>query len=180
MISAESWLINKCCLLTADSELCAFNSVNYYCSNFLPCGGNVHTRNPVSTFSESLFTQLRFQISDLSSYGLYVAATQRVTLPMTSLRLSLSLSMTVMMMVVSLSTWAATSKGNDSLKTGFRQRFIVTVFFFSTRLSLCISHTFTYGSAMRPQETAVCVRAREKMLTEGVFESQVSNYPLNC
>lgn len=73
------------------------------------------------------------------------------TLPMTSLRLSLSLSMTVMMMVVSLSTWAGTSKGKDSLKTGFRQRFIVTVFFFSTRLSLCISHTFTYGSATRTQ-----------------------------
>lgn len=65
------------------------------------------------------------------------------TFPMTSLRLSLSLSMTVIIMVVSLSTWAGTSKGKDSLKTGFRQRFITAVFFFSTRLSLFINHTFT-------------------------------------
>lgn len=81
-----------------------------------------------------------------------------VTLPITSLRLSLSLSMTVMMMVVSLSTWAGTSKGKDSLKMGFRQRFIVTVFFFSTRLSLCISHTFTYGSATWTQSEVVYMR----------------------
>ncbi len=61
---------------------------------------------------------------------------------MTSLRLSRSLSMTVMMMVVSRRTWAGTSKGKDSLKMGFRQLLMVTVFFFSTRLSFCISHNF--------------------------------------
>ncbi len=65
------------------------------------------------------------------------------TLPMTSLRLSLSLSMTVMTMVVSLRTWAGTSKGKDSLNMGFKHLFITTVFFFSTRLSLFISHTLT-------------------------------------
>lgn len=86
-----------------------------------------------------------------------------VTLPITSLRLSLSLSMTVMMMVVSLSTWAGTSKGKDSLKTGFRQRFITTVFFFSTRLSLCISHTFTYGSATWTQRAIVYMREEMQM-----------------
>lgn len=64
-------------------------------------------------------------------------------MPMTSLRLSLSLSMTVMTMVVSRRRSVGMSKAKDSLKTGFRHRFITTVFFFSTRLSLYISHTFT-------------------------------------